>query len=325
MYILKEIPEEGTYGANIKNKLSKTEFEELMELFGLKWDHQMFEYAKESKGKFSAYKRSVQNPDAFARFNYDGQGGGIRFELPKSYVGEYFELLTTLSKEINGVILDRYFKPIPQELINEYTSKEYKNLNLKRHIERSFGENSIWLCVKTENQVELMNKLNLNKSGEDNFVDGMERSYGDGELMITNPTNGWVVIQGSDLIYTQYSNKKDYLETEDHPRRTIEFVNRLSKDYKEVGFFMDGEKSNAYSAWYSKNGQLVFGYIIDEIKKEEYGDCSEINKLLISDPQSLSIKYCIDPIEYIYSEVSTKPVIMAKQECYFSIFDMMNN
>lgn len=324
MYILKEIPEEGTYGANIKHKLSKDEFVEIMENFGLKWDYQMFEYAKESKAKYSAYKRSIQNQDAFARFNYDGQAGGIRFELPKSYVGEYFELLTKMSKQINGVILDGYYKPIPEELIRKFTSKEYKDLKLTRYIERSFGENSIWLCVKTENQIELMNKLNLKKTDEDNFVDGMERSYGDEELMITNPINGWTVIHGSNLIYTQYSNKKDYLETNDHPTRTKEFVNKLSKEYEEVGFFMDGEKSNAYSAWYSKNGQLKFGYIQDELKKEEFGDCSEINNLLMSNPQSLSIKYCVDPIEFIYKKESTNPVIIVQQECYFSIFDMMN-
>ncbi len=324
MYILKEIPEEGTYGANIKNKINRDDFIELMEKYDLKWSYQMFEYAKNSTAKHSAYKRSIQNPDAFARFNYDGQGGGINFELPKSYAGEFFDLLTQLSKEINGVILDGHHKPISTQMINEFKSKEYKNLNLTRYIERSFGENSIWLCVKTENQTELMNKLKLQESDKDNFVDGMERSYGDEELMVTNPINGWTVIHGSNLIYVQYENKQDYLDTSNHPQKTIEFITRLSSDYNEVGFFMDGEKSNAYSAWYSKHGQLKFGYIQDELKKEEFGDCSEINKLLMSDPISLSIKYCVDPIDFIYNKESSKQVKMTKQECYFSIFDLMN-
>lgn len=321
MYILKEIPVEGTYGENIKKRLSLNGFIELVEKYDIKWRFQMFEDEKESTGKRWAYKRSDQNPDAFAEFNYDENLGGIRIELPKSYAGEFFDLLTKLATDIDGVLLNEYYKPIPDKLIAHYKSKEYKNLNLTRYIEKSFGQNSLWLCVKTENQKELMNKLKLVESDTDNFVDGMIRSYGDGELMVTNPTNGWTVVHGSNLIYTQYENKKDYLDTSNHPQRTIDFVNNLSLEYGEVGFFMDGEKSNVYSAWYSTNGKLVFGYIEDELKKEEFGDCSEINELLMCDPESLSIEYCIDPIDFIYNEESKKLVKIAKQKCYFSIFD----
>ena len=323
MYILKEVPEKNTYGVNIKNKLSREDFIELMEKFDLKWSYQMFEHTKKSTAKRSAYKRSMQNPDAFARFNYNVLGGGINFELPKSYAGEFFDLLTELSKEINGVFLNGSYEPISTQMISDFKSRKYNNLNLTRYIERSFGPNSIWLCVRTEKQSELLHKLNLNESDKDNFVDAMERSYGDEELMVINPINGWTVIHGSNLIYTQYANKKDYTDTSHHPQRTIDFINSLSSEYDEVGFFMNGEKCNAYSAWYSKNGQLIFGYTEDELKKEEYGDCTEINELLMSDPVSLSIKYCIDPLEFIYNKESTKPVTIVKQESYFSISDML--
>jgi len=116
----------------------------------------------------------------------------------------------------------------------------------------AFGYKCSWLAIKTNDAQRVIDSLNLKDVKKSDWSNGIKAAYrGCGEVYVTQPIDGWVIVIGNSI-----PDAGDSM----YPDKITPVMNKLSLEFSEVQYFST-HRVVEYHAWAKViNGHVIRAY-----------------------------------------------------------------
>ena len=265
-----------------------------------------------SDSKIHAYYFSKQDPNYKTIF-YLNPAGYINFDWPHRYRDELFIVLDKMTEISNYLLLREVYEENKTVELNkseysQYLSKEYKTLPQKVFSEKSIGEEYRWLCIKTTKIDELKQFLNLDVEDKITWDDALDKVYSNGFIIV--PKGNILTIVGPIL------NGLKHLVAntgQNHIKRKIELVKKVSSKFGDVGYFMVSYKYGTGECYLASKGKLNYGQYWVDGELEEFGNKSYLDGLYFKGELDISKNLFVDVRDFNRLKLITEKIDYYKE------------
>jgi len=260
-----------------------------------------------SDSKVHAYYFSKQDPNYKTIF-YLNPKGWINFDWPSRYKEELFSVIDKIAELTNYLVLKENYeenKTIELEKIEykKYLSKEYSNNPNKILSDKTIGEEYRWLCVKTSKVDELKSFLNLELENKISWDDALDKVYGNGFIIV--PKDNVVTIVGPILYGLNHLNENT---GQNHIKRKIELVEKISSKFGEIGYFMVSYKYGTGECYLANDGKLNYGQFWGDGEKDVFGDESYLDGIYFKGELDISSTLFVDVRDFNRLKIVEKEI-----------------
>ncbi len=133
----------------------------------------------------------------------------------------------------------------------------------------SFGYKVFWFAIETEDAKSVIDTMGIKKAKRIGWKKGLNRAY-EGDVFITPPIDGWVLVVGIDIDLPKSSDKKDSI---------VKLLNKLSLKFGEAQLLGSHRISTTMIWMLSKFGDLQRLYKVEDGEnKINFGKPTEVEK-----------------------------------------------
>lgn len=279
---------------NEGEKISESEFESLVS--------QINELNLASDSKVHAYYFSKQDPNYETVF-YLSPEGWINFDWPSRYKEELFGIIDQITQLTNYLILNEDYEEnktveLKRNEYSKYLSREYFPNKNKILSDKTIGEEYKWLCVKTSKVDELKSFLNIELESKISWDDALDKIYGNGFIIVQK--DNIITIVGPILYGLYHLND---INEQNHIKRKIDLVEKISSKFGEVGYFMVSYKYGTGECYLAHDGKLNYGQYWGDGEKILFGEESFLDGMYFKGELDISSTLFVDVRDFSRLEI----------------------